>query len=126
MTTEETSYIQLWYWKLFASFFQKDFLYKIQDKFPIVKWCFWWAEFAIIFIILEMVILAVFWSYIWVNLSLQRFWIIFLYLGVLGLLFRVINEYIRPQTIAKYGAYFALLVLCYMWIMYVLKIILVF
>jgi hypothetical protein len=126
MTTEETSYIQLWYWKLFASFFQKDFLYKIQDKFPIVKWCFWWAEFAIIFIILEMVILAVFWSYIWVNLSLQRFWIIFLYLGVLGLLFRVINEYIRPQTIAKYGAYFALLVLCYIWIMYVLKIILVF
>jgi hypothetical protein len=126
MTTEETSYIQLWYWKLFASFFQKDFLYKIQDKLPIVKWCFWWAEFAIIFIILEMVILAVFWSYIWVNLSLQRFWIIFLYLGVLGLLFRVINEYIRPQTIAKYGAYFALLVLCYMWIMYVLKIILVF
>ena len=126
MTTEETSYIQLWYWKLFASFFQKDFLYKIQDKFPIVKWCFWWAEFAVIFIILEMVILAVFWSYIWVNLSLQRFWIIFLYLGVLGLLFRVINEYIRPQSIAKYGAYFVLLVLCYMWIMYALKIILVF
>ena len=126
MTTEETSYIQLWYWKLFASFFQKDFLYKIQDKFPIVKWCFWWAEFAVIFIILEMVILAVFWSYIWVNLSLQRFWIIFLYLGVLGLLFRVINEYIRPQSIAKYGAYFLLLVLCYVWIMYALKIILVF
>ena len=124
MTTEESSYIQLWYSKLFASFFQKDFEFKIQDKFPIVKWIFWGAEFAVIFITLEMVILSVFWSYVWVNLSLQRFWIIFLYLWVLWLLFRVINEYIRPQSIAKYWAYLVLLVIAYIWIMYLLKIIL--
>lgn len=126
MTTEESSYIQLWYSKLFASFFQKDFEFKIQDKFPIVKWIFWGAEFAVIFITLEMVILSVFWSYVWVNLSLQRFWIIFLYLGVLWLLFRVINEYIRPQSIIKYWAYLVLLVIAYIWIMYALKIILFF
>ena len=41
MTTEESSYIQLWYWKLFAWFLQKDMLFKMQDKFPIVKARFW-------------------------------------------------------------------------------------
>ena len=126
MTTEESSYVQLWYWKLFASFFEKDFLFKIQDKFPIVKWCFWWAEFLVLFVLLEMVILSVFGSYIWVNLSLQRFWIIFLYLWVLWMLFRVINEYIRPKTVTSYWLYFVLLVAVYVWIMYGIKIILVF
>ncbi len=126
MTTEESSYVQLWYSKLFASFFEKDFLFKIKDKYPIVKWCFWWAEFAVIFVLLEMVILSVFGSYIWVNLSLQRFWIIFLYLGVLWLLFRIVNEYIRPKTITMYWVYFVLLLLVYIWIMYAIKIILVF
>ncbi len=126
MTTEESSYVQLWYWKLFASFFEKDFLFKIQDKFPIVKWCFWWAEFLVLFVLLEMVILSVFGSYIWVNLSLQRFWIIFLYLWVLWMLFRVINEYIRPKTVTLYWLYFVLLVAVYVWIMYGIKIILVF
>jgi len=126
MTTEESSYVQLWYSKLFASFFEKDLLFKIKDKYPIVKWCFWWAEFAVIFVLLEMVILSVFGSYIWVNLSLQRFWIIFLYLGVLWLLFRIVNEYIRPKTITMYWVYFVLLLLVYIWIMYAIKIILVF
>jgi hypothetical protein len=126
MTTEESSYVQLWYWKLFASFFEKDFLFKIQDKFPIVKWCFWWAEFLVLFVLLEMVILSVFGSYIWVNLSLQRFWIIFLYLWVLWMLFRVINEYIRPKTVTLYWLYLVLLVAVYVWIMYGIKIILVF
>jgi len=125
MTTEESSYIQLWYSKLFASFFQKDFEFKIQDKFPIVKAIFWGAEFAVIFITLEMVILSVFWSYVWVNLSLQRFWIIFLYLGVWWLLLRVINEYVRPQSIIKYWIYWVSFVGVYVGIMYLLKIILI-
>jgi len=102
MTTEESSYIQLWYWKLFAWFLQKDMLFKMQDKFPIVKACFWWAELMVLFVLLEMVILSVFWGFIWVTLSLQRYWIIFLYLGVLWRLFRVINVYIRPQKISVY------------------------
>ena len=126
MTTEESSYIQLWYWKLFASFLQKDMLFKMQDKFPIVKACFWWAELMVLFVLLEMVILSVFWGFIWVTLSLQRYWIIFLYLGVLWRLFRVINVYIRPQKISVYVWSLILLIAAYIWIMYVLKLILVF
>ena len=126
MTTEESSYIQLWYWKLFAWFLQKDMLFKMQDKFPIVKACFWWAELMVLFVLLEMVILSVFWGFIWVTLSLQRYWIIFLYLGVLWRLFRVINVYIRPQKISVYVCSLVLLIAVYIWIMYVLKLILVF
>jgi hypothetical protein len=126
MTTEESSYIQLWYWKLFAWFLQKDMLFKMQDKFPIVKACFWWAELMVLFVLLEMVILSVFWGFIWVTLSLQRYWIIFLYLGVLWRLFRVINVYIRPQKISVYVWSLVLLIAVYVWIMYVLKLILVF
>jgi hypothetical protein len=126
MTTEESSYIQLWYWKLFAWFLQKDMLFKMQDKFPIVKACFWWAELMMLFVLLEMVILSVFWGFIWVTLSLQRYWIIFLYLGVLWRLFRVINVYIRPQKISVYVWSLVLLIAAYIWIMYVLKLILVF
>jgi hypothetical protein len=126
MTTEESSYIQLWYWKLFAWFLQKDMLFKMQDKFPIVKACFWWAELMVLFVLLEMVILSVFWGFIWVTLSLQRYWIIFLYLGVLWRLFRVINVYIRPQKISVYVWSLVLLIAVYIWIMYVLKLILVF
>ena len=126
MTTEESSYIQLWYWKLFAWFLQKDMLFKMQDKFPIVKACFWWAELMVLFVLLEMVILSVFWGFIWVTLSLQRYWIIFLYLGVLWRLFRVINVYIRPQKISVYVWSLVLLIAAYIWIMYVLKLILVF
>ena len=126
MTTEESSYIQLWYWKLFAWFLQKDMLFKMQDKFPIVKACFWWAELMVLFVLLEMVILSVFWGFIWVTLSLQRYWIIFLYLGVLWRLFRVINVYIRPQKISVYAWCLVLLIAAYIWIMYVLKLVLVF
>ncbi len=126
MTTEESSYIQLWYWKLFAWFLQKDMLFKMQDKFPIVKACFWWAELMVLFVLLEMVISSVFWGFIWVTLSLQRYWIIFLYLGVLWRLFRVINVYIRPQKISVYVWSLVLLIAAYIWIMYVLKLILVF
>jgi hypothetical protein len=126
MTTEESSYVSLWYNKLFASFLQKDVLYKFRDKFPIVKWCFWWAELMILFVLLEMVILAVFGENIWVNLSLQRYWIIFLYLGILGWLFRLINTYIRPQSIFTYILRLLIIIWVYFWVMYVLKLILVF
>ena len=126
MTTEESSYVSLWYNKLFASFLQKDVLYKFRDKFSIVKWCFWWAELMILFVLLEMVILAVFGENIWVNLSLQRYWIIFLYLGILGWLFRLINTYIRPQSIFTYILRLLIIIWVYFWVMYVLKLILVF
>jgi hypothetical protein len=126
MTTEESSYVSLWYNKIFAWFLQKDVLFKLKDKFPIVKWLFWGIELMILFVLLEMVILSVFWSSFWVNLSLQRYWIIFLYLGVLWWLFRIINTYIRPQSIFTYFIWLVIVLWVYYLIMYGAKLVLVF
>jgi hypothetical protein len=80
----------------------------------------------ILFILLEMVIMSVFWKYIGVELSLQRYAIMFIYLAMAGWLFRIINSYIRPKTIFVYVMCLLWLLLIYAGLVYATKIILVF
>lgn len=120
------TYISLGYTKLFAEYLNKDLEVAVQDKFAIVKGIFWWAELMILFILLEMVIMSVFWEYIGVELSLQRYAIMFIYLAMAGWLFRIINSYIRPKTIFVYVMCLLWLLLIYAGLVYATKIILVF
>lgn len=126
LSAEEKTYISLGYTKLFAEYLKKDLEVAVQDKFAIVKGIFWWAELMILFILLEMVIMSVFWKYIGVELSLQRYAIMFIYLAMAGWLFRIINSYIRPKTIFVYVMCLLWLLLIYAGLIYATKIILVF
>ena len=126
LSAEENSYVSLWYSKLFYQYLKKDILFWIKNKFAIVQWIFWWAELLILFVLLEVAILSVTWKYIWIELSLDRYWIIFIYLATGGRLFRIINTYIRPKTMLVYALSLLGAILIYIWIMYAFKIILVF
>jgi hypothetical protein len=80
----------------------------------------------LLFAVLEMAILSVFSEVLRMKLTLQRFWIIFIYLIVLARLFRIVNEYIRPQKVIYYIIWLILIALLYVGIMSVFKVILVF
>jgi hypothetical protein len=80
----------------------------------------------LLFAVLEMAILSVFSEVLGMKLTLQRFWIIFIYLIVLARLFRIVNEYIRPQKVIYYIIWLILIALLYVGIMSVFKVILVF
>lgn len=126
LSAEEAGYVSLGYVKVYAPYLLKDFNLVLQDKLAIARNIFWGLELMILFVLLEMVILSVFWSYIWINLSLQRYWIIFIYLAILGWLFRIVNVYIRPNKLYIYGICLFGIALIYSGFMYAIKIILVF
>ena len=126
LTTVETSYITFWYARIFSEYLLKDFRQALKNKLAIAQNFFEIAEFLLLFAVLEMAILSVFSEVLGMKLTLQRFWIIFIYLIVLARLFRIVNEYIRPQKVIYYIIWLILIALLYVGIMSVFKVILVF
>jgi len=126
LSAEENAYVTIGYPKLFIQYLKKDLDVAVQDKFAIVKWCFWWAELMILFILLEMVILSVVWGFIGINMTIERYGIMFIYLAIAGRLFRIVNTYIRPKSILIYGLCFFGILLVYSALAYATKVILVF
>ena len=80
----------------------------------------------LLFILIEMSILAVFANQLWIDLSLQRFWIIFIYGALLAGLFRLSNEYLKPKNLAQYLLLLVWILGVYGGVIHFTKIILVF
>lgn len=73
LSREETMYVSLGYLKLFSEYLYKDIQFASQNKLLLVQQIFKGIELMLLFVLLEMAILAVFASQIGISLTLQRF-----------------------------------------------------
>lgn len=126
LSREETMYVSLGYLKLFSQYLYKDIQFASQNKLLFVQQVFKGIELMLLFILIEMSILAVFANQLWIDLSLQRFWIIFIYGALLAGLFRLSNEYLKPKNLAQYLLLLVWILGVYGGIIHFTKIILVF
>lgn len=126
LSREETMYVSLGYLKLFSQYLYKDIQFASQNKLLFVQQVFKGIELMLLFILIEMSILAVFANQLWIDLSLQRFWIIFIYGALLAGLFRLSNEYLKPKNLAQYLLLLVWILGIYGGIIHFTKIILVF
>lgn len=126
LSREETMYVSLWYLKLFSQYLYKDIQFASQNRLLFVQQVFKGIEFMLLFILIEMSILAVFANQLWINLSFQKFWIIFIYWAILAGLFRLSNEYLKPKNLSQYGLLLIWILGIYGGIIHFIKIILVF
>ena len=126
LSREETMYVSLWYLKLFSQYLYKDIQFASQNKLLFVQQVFKGIELMLLFILIEISILAVFANQLWIDLSLQRFWIIFIYGALLAGLFRLSNEYLKPKNLAQYLLLLVWILGVYGGVIHFTKIILVF
>ncbi len=126
LSREETMYVSLGYLKLFTQYLHKDFTFVTQNKLAFVKQIFHGGELALLFLLIELVVLAVFAEPLGIGLSLQRFGILFIYVAVAALIFRGVNEYLNPQKVETYVWILLGMVLIYIGLMALIKVILVF
>ena len=126
LSREETMYVSLGYLKLFSQYLYKDIQFASQNKLLFVQQVFKGIELMLLFILIEMSMLAVFANQLWIDLSLQRFWIIFIYGALLAGLFRLSNEYLKPKNLAQYLLLLVWILGVYGGIIHFTKIILVF
>ncbi len=126
LSREETMYVSLWYLKLFSQYLYKDIQFASQNRLLFVQQVFKGIELMLLFILTEMSILAVFANQLWINLSFQKFWIIFIYWAILAGLFRLSNEYLKPKNLSQYGLLLIWILGIYGGIIHFIKIILVF
>ena len=126
LSREETMYVSLWYLKLFSQYLYKDIQFASQNRLLFVQQVFKGIELMLLFILIEMSILAVFANQLWINLSFQKFWIIFIYWAILAGLFRLSNEYLKPKNLSQYGLLLIWILGIYGGIIHFIKIILVF
>lgn len=73
LSREETMYVSLGYLKLFSEYLYKDIQIASQNKLLLAQQIFKGIELMLLFILLEMAILAVFANQIGISLTLQRF-----------------------------------------------------
>ena len=126
LSREETMYVSLWYLKLFSQYLYKDIQFASQNRLLFVQQVFKGIELMLLFILIEMSILAVFANQLWINLSFQKFWIIFIYWAILAGLFRLSNEYLKPKNLSQYGLLLIWILGIYGGIIHFIKIIFVF
>lgn len=126
LSREETMYVSLGYLKLFSQYLYKDIQFASQNKLLFVQQVFKGIELMLLFILIEMSMLAVFANQLWIDLSLQRFWIIFIYGALLAGLFRLSNEYLKPKNLVQYLLLLVWILGIYGGIIHFTKIILVF
>ncbi len=126
LSREETMYVSLWYLKLFSQYLYKDIQFASQNRLLFVQQVFKGIELMLLFMLIEMSILAVFANQLWINLSFQKFWIIFIYWAILAGLFRLSNEYLKPKNLSQYGLLLIWILGIYGGIIHFIKIILVF
>lgn len=126
LSREETMYVSLGYLKLFSQYLYKDIQFASQNKLLFMQQVFKGIELMLLFILIEMSILAVFANQLWIDLSLQRFWIIFIYGALLAGLFRLSNEYLKPKNLAQYLLLLVWILGVYGGVIHFTKIILVF
>ena len=98
----------------------------MDSKLTLCRLVFQGAELLLLFFLLEVVIFSVFGQNFGLNLGVQRVGIILIYGGVLAGLLRIVNEYFRPQTVLYYLFFSLGIVAIYFFIIYLIKLFLVF
>ena len=126
MSREETMYASLGHLKIFTQYLTRDFNFVLSNKPLFLKQVFKGIEIVSLFVLVELIILTVLNPVLKLSLSLERVWVVFIYIAVFALLFSFLNHKIRPQTSRAYLGWLVLILLVYAVIMYFLKILLIF
>ena len=126
MSREETMYASLGHLKIFTQYLTRDFNFVLSNKPLFLKQVFKGIEIVSLFVLVELIILTVLNPILKLSLSLERVWVVFIYIAVFALLFSLFNHKIRPQTSRAYLGWLVLILLVYAAIMYFLKILLIF
>lgn len=103
LSREETMYVSLGYLKLLTQYLHKDISFALENKLLFCRQLFKGIEIVAIFVLLELVLLAVFSPLLKIELSLQRFGIMFIYVAVLGALVGAFNAKIKLSSVLAYG-----------------------
>ena len=126
MSREETMYASLGHLKIFTQYLTRDFNFVLSNKPLFLKQVFKGIEIVSLFVLVELIVLTVLNPVLKLSLSLERVWVVFIYIAVFSLLFSFFNHKIRPQTSWAYLGWLVLILLVYAAIMYFLKILLIF
>ena len=126
MSREETMYASLGHLKIFTQYLTRDFNFVLSNKPLFLKQVFKGIEIVSLFVLVELIILTVLNPVLKLSLSLERVWVVFIYIAVFSLLFSFFNHKIRPQPSRAYLGWLVLILLVYAAIMYFLKILLIF
>ena len=126
MSREETMYASLGHLKIFTQYLTRDFKFVLSNKPLFLKQVFKGIEIVSLFVLVELIVLTVLNPVLKLSLSLERVWVVFIYIAVFALLFSFFNHKIRPQTSRAYLGWLVLILLVYAAIMYFLKILLIF
>ena len=126
MSREEIMYASLGHLKIFTQYLTRDFNFVLSNKPLFLKQVFKGIEIVSLFVLVELIILTVLNPVLKLSLSLERVWVIFIYIAVLAVLFSFLNHKIRPQTSRAYLGWLVIILLVYTAIMYFLKILLIF
>lgn len=126
LTREETMYVSLGHLKFFSQYLYRDIAVVLQDKLIFVKQLFKGLEVMALFVMLEIALMVIFSPFLWLELSLERFWIIFMYVAIFGLLIGGFNYLFSPRSLQEYGFYGVGIVLVYMVLMWGIKLLLLF
>ena len=126
MSREETMYASLGHLKIFTQYLTRDFNFVLSNKPLFLKQVFKGIEIVSLFVLVELIILTVLNPVLKLSLSLERVWVVFIYIAVFALLFSFFNHKIGPQTSRAYLGWLVLILLVYAAIMYFLKILLIF
>ena len=126
MSREETMYASLGHLKIFTQYLTRDFNFVLSNKPLFLKQVFKGIEIVSLFVLIELIILTVLNPVLKLSLSLERVWVVFIYIAVFSLLFSFFNHKVSPQTSRAYLGWLVLILLVYAAIMYFLKILLIF
>ena len=126
MSKEETMYASLGHVKVFTKYLMRDFEFVLSNKPLFLRQVFKGVEVVSLFVLLELIILTVLNPILKLSLSLERIWVIIIYISIFALLFALFNHKIKPQTSRSYLRWGLLIVSIYVIIIYFLKIILIF
>ena len=126
MSREETMYASLGHLKIFTQYLTRDFNFVLSNKPLFLKQVFKGIEIVSLFVLVELIVLTVLNPVLKLSLSLERVWVVFIYIAVFSLLFSFFNHKISPQTSRAYLGWLVLILLVYAAIMYFLKILLIF
>ena len=126
MSREETMYASLGHLKIFTQYLTRDFNFVLSNKPLFLKQVFKGIEIVSLFVLVELIVLTVLNPVLKLSLSLERVWVVFIYIAVFSLLFSFFNHKISPQTSRAYLGWLSLIILVYAALMYLLKVLLIF
>lgn len=126
MSREETMYASLGHLKIFTQYLTRDFNFVLSNKPLFLKQVFKGIEIVSLFVLVELIVLTVLNPVLKLSLSLERVWVVFIYIAVFSLLFSFFNHKVSPQTSRAYLGWLVLILLVYAALMYLLKVLLIF